>query len=552
MVLFRKYILLFLFGFLFAGLGILGYFSANLNEGFLTYFYGSDLNIEPYINSFRNRHRALMEVNFSALYGGSGQYQVLHPMLDVKNLQFRIPTPSCLPSGRDTEKSEISATFIGDENILPLEGNTREGSLRNNSNHNDQSKRELLFRFLTEGVRPPDNFITRSPFVDSSGYSFAFQLSQSEISPYAQKEWVQQHLSFFKISELSETLKKFNIDSPHYHFISKLNDSEIAEVVRGTPIILTKEYLLYKNQFRFGFSPLSYWIYDISDLREYLVKSNLELVHYSADSICLKQYGSFCWTFSSKHVIGFLYKYSIAVLITVGFIVLCLFGIYLRSVDEKTREQKKHQLSLQVLSHEFRTPVSSMIFLIEELLQIQNNLNWVEQDLITRLSGEVFRLQRIIEVSKTYLQAEGRKIQFNNVGIPSINNWIADFINEFKFKIKFEELVIDQSAIADPFWLKFVLSNLLQNAFAHGREPVVLRLKRITRGVQIVVEDCGDCEFSSLNQMSEAFVKSQRSTGMGLGLNMSQFIVKEWGSEILFSKNPTTFILSLVDRKAQI
>jgi len=28
--------------------------------------------------------------------------------------------------------------------------------------------------------------------------------------------------------------------------------------------------------------------------------------------------------------------------------------------------------------------------------------------------------------------------------------------------------------MADPFWLKFILSSLVQNAFAHGQEPVCL------------------------------------------------------------------------------
>lgn len=205
--------------------------------------------------------------------------------------------------------------------------------------------------------------------------------------------------------------------------------------------------------------------------------------------------------------------------------------------------------ALQVLSHEFRTPVSAMLLLIDQLTQSQDRLSIADQDLLIRLSTEVFRLQRIIEVSKTYLQAEGRRIQLNCTEIASINAWISDYISESTLRIQCEFLKEDRKIVTDPFWLKFVLSTLIQNAFAHGKEPVFIRLKHQKEKLFIAVEDQGECEFGSLNQMSDAFVKSSRSRGMGLGLNIAKFIVDELGSEIQFSKRPTSFAISVFERK---
>ncbi|MGZ3797507.1 MAG: hypothetical protein ACXVB1_14140, partial [Pseudobdellovibrionaceae bacterium] len=51
------------------------------------------------------------------------------------------------------------------------------------------------------------------------------------------------------------------------------------------------------------------------------------------------------------------------------------------------------------------------------------------------------------------------------------------------------------------------------------------------------------CEFRSLREMTDAFVKSNRSKGMGLGLNIVKSILDDWGVEIQFSTVPTSFSL---------
>ena len=103
-----------------------------------------------------------------------------------------------------------------------------------------------------------------------------------------------------------------------------------------------------------------------------------------------------------------------------------------------------------------------------------------------RLSADVYRLQRIVEVSKNYLQTRNGRIHFNRVEIPSINELILDFAAELNSRIECRLLDSDQSIQADPFWLKFVLSNFVQNAFAHGAEPVQIWVRRKKEGSRSV------------------------------------------------------------------
>lgn len=154
-------------------------------------------------------------------------------------------------------------------------------------------------------------------------------------------------------------------------------------------------------------------------------------------------------------------------------------------------------------------------------------------------------MQRIIEISRTYLQTESHRIHFKYIEISSINSWICDFAAETNPSIECQLLAKDQGFITDPFWLKFVLSTLVQNAAAHGKVPILIRLNNYKNKLKISIEDQGQCEFKSLNEMTDAFVKSPRSQGMGLGLNIIKFILDAWGTEIQFSKFPTSFTLVL-------
>lgn len=533
------------FGILAGILCLVGYLTMTFNAQVLFYLHGSDDDVEQILSSFRQSYKPELEINFSALYGGNGQFQVLHPMLDMRS--FRItPMPRyCQGPGSDPKK-QIAGTRAGWASRLALESQ----SLKENFSRDFKTKAEALEYFLNYGAKLPENFMTSPPFVHNSGHSFALFLVKKMPDRFGQRDWVQQHLSFFRISELKEVIEKFQINSREFSLISWLGDAEIEEVIRASPVVLTKDFVLVKNQTRFGFSPLSYWIYKIQDLQVELKKGKYELVPYTSDAVCLQHIGNACWTYNSKHALGYLYKYSLGLLVFIGLVFFISFSVYLKHLIDKNREQKKHRLSLQVLSHEFRTPVSSMLLIIEQLTQDSSRFKLADQDLLIRMSTEAFRLQRIIEVSKSYLQAEGRRVQFRVVEIPSINQWICDFVSESNLNIQCELLAVDQAINADPFWLKFVISNLVQNAFAHGAEPVFIRLRASRKGLKIVVEDHGVCEFNSFRQMSDAFLKSSRSKGMGLGLNIAKFIVNEWGSEIKFSKSPTAFTLSLVDRKA--
>ncbi|MGZ6392823.1 MAG: sensor histidine kinase, partial [Pseudobdellovibrionaceae bacterium] len=444
-------------------LGIFSFFGILVSQNGPFFLHGSTEEITPFLNNFRQSHRPIVEINFSSLYGGNSQFQVLHPLLDMWNLKYREENPTC--SDDDESSRQINRSFF--ERIS-------EKSLDNEVLQKRQVNRKLeaLEQFLSHENKLPDNFVVTPPFIDDWGNSFAYLLTQKAPAPYNEKNWIEQHLSFFKISELRKVLSKYQINDLRFLVISRLTESEVEDLIKADSLVVTKDYLFLKNQSRFGFSPLSYWVYDLRDFRSELKNTKFDLSPFVPGSVCLQKTGNACWVYSSTHAMSYLYKYSAMIVVLLGLIVLICLVFHFRNIDQKNREQQKNRLALQVLSHEFRTPVTSMLLILERLSADSSKFEINDQDLITRISTEAFRLQRILEISKTYLQAESHRVHFNYMEIPSVNNWVSDFVSENNLSVQCEFLSADRELLADPFWLKFVLSNLVQNAVVHGKAPV--------------------------------------------------------------------------------
>ncbi len=514
-----------------------------ISENFI-YFKYQDENFKNTINEFTKTRKPIVSINFWALYGANSKFEVLHPLLNSYTLKVRDENPSCID-----DFTELSNKKIKIEN-RPIISKFRNSILNNDFIEGNQGHRKLMILedFLNFNKKLPEDFISKPPYIDEWNQSFAYSLVQKANSTYNDKKWVEQHLAFFKISELKNILSQYKITDLKYNIISKLTEVEVEEIIKASPLVLTSEYLFLKSQSRFGFTPLIYWVFDLKEFKEELKKSKFDLVFFSEESLCLQKMGNGCWTYNSKHAMNYLYRYSLIIIILILIIILIFVGLYFKSQYQKNKQQIRNRMALQVLSHEFRTPVSSMLLLIEQLTKSYNKFETKESDLITRLSGDIYKLQRVVELSRTYLQAERHRVVFRNIEIESINNWIVDLTSELNSQINYDLLKQDQALIIDPYWLKFILTNLIQNGVQHGKVPILIRITKLNSKLAITVEDQGHCEFSTLNQMTTEFVKSGKSTGMGLGLNIIKFIIDDWGGEFVFSKNPTAFSIILNEK----
>ena len=113
---------------------------------------------------------------------------------------------------------------------------------------------------------------------------------------------------------------------------------------------------------------------------------------------------------------------------------------------------------------------------------------------------------------------------------------------EYKTALK-DYLEKDLNIFTDEYWLQVCVKNLIENSIMHGKAPVRVICKDDDKFLKISVSDSGECSFDNLKQMSGDFVKGNKSTGTGLGLNIVQNVLKRINGKLQFSKNPTTFTI---------
>jgi len=216
---------------------------------------------------------------------------------------------------------------------------------------------------------------------------------------------------------------------------------------------------------------------------------------------------------------------------------------------------KLKKVVLAKIAHEFKTPLITLINYIK-LLQDElssNNFNSEYINSITGLSKYAsFLVTDIIDYSKTDSISNKIELKFNNEKVYKILNFVFDItktiisMNSNKEKavkpILFSN-INDQNFVinTDEFRLKQVLLNFASNAIkftSYGNITLYAKLLPESMEIEFGVEDSGTgISDQDIEKLFNDFVmlethKKTNSTGSGLGLTISQNIVKHLGSEI--------------------
>ncbi|XID90414.1 ATP-binding protein [Paenibacillaceae bacterium WGS1546] len=202
------------------------------------------------------------------------------------------------------------------------------------------------------------------------------------------------------------------------------------------------------------------------------------------------------------------------------------------------------------LSHDLRTPLS-IIHGYAETLQRgsaddpdtrvrHSTIIMQKSEYMNGLLDQLFRLAELDDPSKAFRMERGSI----HVLLQSI---IAEYVLVFKdhgieweadLSEPFSGLKFDRDSIAQ------VLRNLIDNAIRHGSDGkfLGLRLRETNETVQIEVEDRGKgIPAEELDHIFDRFYrvdKGRRSTGMGIGLSISNEIVNRHGGRITVRSIP--------------
>ena len=392
--------------------------------------------------------------------------------------------------------------------------------------------------------RLPNFFFNTPPFMHPVGKSFAFLSFLVGKNGHRSQSWIKGHLPFFHIKELENIYHRFEGVEGIFEVLSSLNSFQLRQLFRGSKTILGDKYLFIKITYSERDTGLQYHIFTRDRLNDFLKDSSYSLDNYAPGKSCFYREDGLCWNYNMRHVFRLANVSTLTLLGGLLVIIIIVVHSLLSKIKGQRLEDEKRRLALRVLTHEFRTPVTSMMLLVESMGKNFDNLTKEMQDSYLSINSEVHRLKRLVETSRNYLKAENsdRLIDLKAEKIHSVNEYIEDLAAPYMDLhegITIQPLDEDRELQVDTYWFGICFKNILENSINHGELPIKISLSKEDKYFHLSFEDRGKCSFDSIEEMSKEFVKGTKSSGTGLGMNIVHRVIKEMGGVLSLSIEPT-------------
>jgi signal transduction histidine kinase len=259
-------------------------------------------------------------------------------------------------------------------------------------------------------------------------------------------------------------------------------------------------------------------------------------------------------------------EHRAAIYFWTGILVVAAMGILTLLAVRLLRRQAalarlKNDL-VATVSHELKTPLSSMRVLVDTLLDSEKRDDQKTREYLQLVAQENERLSRLVDNFLTFSRMERRKYTFHFKSLPAsqIVNAAVEAVRErfsaadCHFEVQVEPDLPD--IVADPEAMPTALINLLDNAWKYSDDAkrITLRARASNGSVAFSVQDNGigiapretKKIFQNFYQVDQRL--SRRGSGCGLGLSIVRFIVAAHRGRVSVESAPehgSTFTISL-------
>jgi len=394
---------------------------------------------------------------------------------------------------------------------------------------------------------PSDELVDRPPFLHPSGRSYAaLALARGIGDPAATSAWVRAHARSFHVLELA-TLDGAALE-PIDRALASLPPEAWESLARGDRVVSTPRSLVVAEHGPLGLAALR--IHSRAVWDDFARRHSLVLVPRGRSATCAHPASSeLCWQTVSagERNRSALVAWTTSAALLVVASSLAVGVLYL---GERRRIHADRIHVLRTLTHELRTPATSLRLDIEPLRAAYDDLPAGCQEPLLRISDGIERLHRVLHRSARYMalfetKGASREQLVNVRDVPSARAMFADFADEWPEGVALVDAPSDCAIRTDPEWLGVAVRNLVENAVRHGTPPVTVRWSFTGESLVVRVSDSGNTEGFSVRRAVAPYARDERSPGLGLGLAIVDRVARLLRGRLSHEPSPTVFELRL-------
>ena len=215
-----------------------------------------------------------------------------------------------------------------------------------------------------------------------------------------------------------------------------------------------------------------------------------------------------------------------------------IYKLFIEIVEAKetsARNSEKQIEDLEDIAHQIKTPITSMLFSIENL-----EPDFPDIEDIGILKRQTIRLNSLSDIllKLSSLDANKNLMKKEQVNLGELVDYSLDSLNFKKFtNVEIEESLKENSICGDFYWIAEAFINIIKNADNRPIcDKIVVSSYKNPLYTSLIIEDNGGgIEKENMKKIFKRFYKTPDSNGFGIGLAMAKTIVEKNKGEISVS-----------------
>lgn len=215
-----------------------------------------------------------------------------------------------------------------------------------------------------------------------------------------------------------------------------------------------------------------------------------------------------------------------------------IYKLFIEIVEAKersTKNSKKQIEYLEDIAHQIKTPITSMLFSIENL-----ELDYPGNSDIEILKRQILRLSSLSDIllKLSSLDANKDLMKKETFSLEELTTYALDSLDLKKnINIDVEESLKNNFICGDFYWLAEAMINILKNAENRPScDKISISSYKNPLYTSLIIEDNGGgIEKENIKKIFKRFYKTPDSKGFGIGLAMANTIIEKNNGEISVS-----------------